>query len=497
MIKLPHSYHVQTYHGQLTFWGVYDTYKEECALVYKQTGWADSTVAIYDGYMDNHILPALESHNHTTIGSYSLQDFENALEKIRSKRQCKPGETREVYDEKTINQFRALMRAVIIVASNHFLCKNVFDDPQETIKKTLPNKGTFARTPKSLTVLQEIAVIKYLNRHCRILGQVLGLFLMFALGLRNEEACGVNFGHIYQMEEFPGHYCLIIPQTTKVGSNLIKLGGKTFNASRIIPLPNCIAKLLYDVLACRIKALKNHSDHVQINADTLPIACFNADYTKRCDAQHLTDAANIMFGKIGISNNDLIELAQELQEEHILAEENGITDEIALLEKDPTAYLLRRNFATHLIILGLDEAEIEYIIGHAIEVPGVRRRDFTDEALLMQIKQKLDRRPLLNNTPEVNNILLPANQSVELSGNNHVQIHIPARTAQLTLNITACSPCDEISIRTVIANPDLHIIQNCSKYVISNNTIAKSIVSVLREYHNSYRQALGSDDVQL
>ena len=496
MIKPQHKYHTPACHGQLTFWGVYHTYKEECALVYKQTGWAGSTISAYDSYMDNHILPALERHNDTSIATYTLQDFEKALAKIRAKGQGKSGENWEAYDEKTISQFRALMRAVVTVAANHSLCKNVFDEPQDSNKKAPSYNTVFAQTPKSLTVSQEIAVTKYLNQHCQLFGQVLGLLLMFALGLRNEEACGVNFGHICEMTEYPGNYYLIIPQTTKIGRNSLKLSGKTPNANRFIPLPNSIVTLLFNILTNRMEALKKRDNGIQYNAATLPIVCFNDNYTKRCASQHLTDAAKIMFTKVGFSEEALISLAQELQAEYIFAEENGLTDEIALLEKDPTAYLLRRNFATHLIILGLDEAEREYIIGHAIEVAGVRRRDFTDEVLLLPIKRKLDKRPLLNNIPELNNIYMKPNQSVDLQKDNHVQLHIPAQTTQLTLNVVACESGDEIGICTIITNPDVHIMQNCSKYVVSSNNTTKNIVSVLREYHDSYRKALRNDIAQ-
>ena len=64
--------------------------------------------------------------------------------------------------------------------------------------------------------------------------------------------------------------------------------------------------------------------------------------------------------------------------------------------KDPTAYLFRRNFGTHLHILGLSEPEIEYVIGHDIDDPYETRNEFVNEEKLFSIKQKMDRRPLVN-----------------------------------------------------------------------------------------------------
>ena len=71
--------------------------------------------------------------------------------------------------------------------------------------------------PKSLTVAQEIAVAKYLKANLKKEGQIVALYLMYALGLRNAEACGVSFSHIREMEDYPGNYYLLVPQTTKIG----------------------------------------------------------------------------------------------------------------------------------------------------------------------------------------------------------------------------------------------------------------------------------------
>ena len=65
-------------------------------------------------------------------------------------------------------------------------------------------------------------------------------------------------------------------------------------------------------------------------------------------------------------------------------------------EKDPSAYLFRRNFGTHLFILGLSEAEIQYVVGHDIEGLYETRNEFVNEERLLEIKQKMEQRPIFN-----------------------------------------------------------------------------------------------------
>ena len=71
------------------------------------------------------------------------------------------------------------------------------------------------------------------------------------------------------------------------------------------------------------------------------------------------------------------------------------------MEKDPTAYLLRRNFGTQFYLLGLEESEIQYIIGHEIEDPGEMRSIFRSEEKLHPIAQKMALRPIVNEIPDM------------------------------------------------------------------------------------------------
>ena len=75
-------------------------------------------------------------------------------------------------------------------------------------------------------------------------GVKVGLALMSLSGMRNEEACGINFGDIAELHTHPGFYYLRMYKTTVATGNTLKKGGKTRNAPRNIPIPTVLSRFL-------------------------------------------------------------------------------------------------------------------------------------------------------------------------------------------------------------------------------------------------------------
>jgi hypothetical protein len=73
----------------------------------------------------------------------------------------------------------------------------------------------------------------------------MGLLLMYSLGLRNAEACAVDYGDIKPMQTHPDCPVIWIYKTTGYDISAGKLGGKTRNADRIIPVPDKVAVLIH------------------------------------------------------------------------------------------------------------------------------------------------------------------------------------------------------------------------------------------------------------
>lgn len=135
---------------------------------------------------------------------------------------------------------------------------------------------------KSFSIEEEIRIGEKVLEDPMQAGQSVGLALMFALGLRNGEACGLTYRAIREMADHPGNFVIRIYQTTIRESNDLKEGGKTSNAPRKLPLPN----KLHGLLAQRKCAIQAKIDSGEIvlpesigSIEDLPIACKGNDYT--------------------------------------------------------------------------------------------------------------------------------------------------------------------------------------------------------------------------
>lgn len=475
-------------HGIPTFFGAYEDYKQE-VMTYGARGWNAETTRQYDGIVLNHLVPYLQDHDRRHIGELTRQDYEMALNSLWKRGKNPPDAPYEPWDENGVpEKVDYLMHAVVSTAAKHLLCEDVFG-PKEIHRNRGSGGGRTgdrqARTMKSLTVKQDIETCKYLQNRMDQTGPEPGLMLMYALGLRNNEACGVNFGHIHEFYEHPGYYYLIIPQTTQLGTNELKIMGKTANSGRRIPLPN---GLMRHIIALRDKRMREVSMNGHAaNPDELPIACRRKNPLERCSADDLSRAARLMFQRIGMRSEDLVALHLELMEDFEAARDEMEQDEFREIESEPTAYLLRRNFATQITILGLSEAEIRYIIGHKIEDEYIQRRAFGDEKMLYRIKQKLDKRPLLNTIYPEQSMKAEPNSRMSFSGSKKIVLNL--QTEEITnvrLNITAKEPGDEICI-TIPDKPGNTILE--ADYMACSTEIPvnpERTIDVICTYHNSY-----------
>lgn len=371
-----------------TFGGVLHQYFEEIAA-----HWNENTRKSYLGQYQNQILSRLSDK---PLEEYTRDDFDQVISDIDAQYAQRSGG--QGYMETTLQHYRHLIRVVLKTAAEHEVCPDILWGTLFSIASEEKAEATkikeFVRLRKSLTVQEERRIVERLFDDPMQSGQKMGLALMFSLGLRNGEACGVNFGAVREMESHPDCHCLWIYQSTGYSSNELRVGGKTANMPRILPIP----QKLYDLLEARRQLLETmlFNGHIfldevlgQRSMDDLPVVCVDSQFTVRCQSSHLTKAGQMLLKDIQVSEDELAYMDRDLQDPK-LAQEMGVA------EKDPTVYLFRRNLGTHLYLLGLSESEIQYIMGHDIEDPYLSRNDFTNEELLYQIKCKMDNRPLMN-----------------------------------------------------------------------------------------------------
>lgn len=202
-------------------------------------------------------------------------------------------------------------------------------------------------------------------------GEYIGLLLMYELGTRENEACGLNYSDIREMKEYDGNYYAIIYQSTSIGSNTLKAGTKTKNGGRRIP----INPQLYNFLSARKTAIEEIAGE---SADDYPIACKGKRFKERCSTDNLCRTGRFFF-------RDIL----KMREQDISGLAVIIENEEGFKEADPTTYLFRRNKATKLQIAELSLGESQYYMGHFITEGKAKRFDFNDETLLIKISKKL------------------------------------------------------------------------------------------------------------
>lgn len=457
---------------QYTFYGVLSEF-------YDQIFWNcnSDTRSSYNSEYNRLILPDLGNR---ILSMCEQADFEDVIQKTID----------QGYRPATIQHFRYLIRTVIRCAVKQGICEDIlfgsiFSLPVNEDDEVVRDKE-FVRNRKSLKIQEEVRLFQELMINPEQKGELMGLALMYTLGLRNNEACGMKFGAIRPMESHPEHYCAWIYETTIGDTNQLKGSGKTSNAPRILPIPAKLLELLQNrksylqrLIDAGIVRLQSKKD--QQTVDDLPIACQGADYTEHCSSRHLTTAGRLLLRAIQVNEHEVSYIDRDLQNEERMIE-MGVT------EKDPTAYLLRRNLGTHLYILGLTESEIQYFMGHDIEDSNVIRNDFTNEERLYLILQKLSNRPLFNDTyPHQEEIILSDdNPTIHRSNVPAVQLKVTSeQNAAMLLQVMTAEPGDMIS---VCIKPKEETSTEGTVMLLPVNTQDVSrTVNVISQYQQAYR----------
>lgn len=428
-----------------TFYWVLHEHQQEICEPTSKRGWkAASTRAHYSRLYNDLILSHVD---HCPLADFSLSEFGDIVNNICDTHVSKGGE----FPEETVNDIWRAIRRVCEAAANHDICNNVFwappSDKEEPVYEAQEKEQL--RIPKHLTPEQEYAIADALLSDPLQDGTRNGLMLMYVFGLRNNEACGITFGSILMNY---GQPYLASHKSTDPKTHTYRMKGKTYNMYRLLWIPPRI----YDFLM----KLKKHI-HEQIESgkivfppqsaiksiDDLPIARNKDNWLEPCISPQLTSAGRRLFSDIRFSE-DSYRIA--------LREVLNMDDEDKLIygdTKDPTAYIFRRNFATHLRDSGATAEQLQYAMGHQIIDDAYARVDFVNPDMLRELAAVLTHRPIINETPPATNIIAQngtiiddvslAHVSVPLSG-KHYRIRIvnyeSHEPLQIDLSAPECSP---------------------------------------------------------
>ena len=295
---------------------------------------------------------------------------------------------------------------------------------------------------------------------------------MYVTGIRNAEACAVDFDDIKRMQSHPECTVAWIYKTTGYDNSTRKLGGKSKNADRIIPIPNVVAEIINE----RRRQLE---EMLGIDVGNFPIACLEYHWEKRCSARQLTAAARKLFQSIDMDAAQVSMIDDDLRTDHDF--------DFPFDEAEPTAYLFRRNFGTHMHVLGLTEAEIQYVMGHDINAnPYETRNEFVDEEKLCQIHLKMSQRPLVNEiTEDLIPVHIDAGNTTQISGRS--SLHLPVSDCKIKLHLQANEPLDGIQVK-ISSRPRKMSIKCDNDLYLSSTTHGSRSVDVRKQYQKVYRK---------
>ena len=285
-------------------------------------------------------------------------------------------------------------------------------------------KSRLLRIKKSFSIAEELAVANALLCDPQTEnGALVGLAVMFLSGSRNAETCGYNFKDLVEMREHPGSYFLRMYKTTVKERNDLKVGGKTSNASRNIPIPAVLSDFLLRrkaYIESRVSfPFQAENGETFTCVEDLPIACRANKFWDRSDISDLSAAGRkLLRENIKMSQADMGGI------NYLIEQEVGTEEDLG--EREPTTYLFRRNMATHLYTLGFQLTQIQYYMGHMLEATPLERRDFVDEALLYEMWCLLQAHPL--NRRQTDKVVLTGSRAT-MENRYHVSISVPFSAA--------------------------------------------------------------------
>lgn len=462
---------MQTADGEITLFGVFNVYQEEIA---SNWGWNDRTVEQYRLSLQNTIIPCVDSHNARPIGSYTPEFMTQVLNRIE---ECKCQKCQgDGYAPETLKRFRHIMAVTVRTAILHMLCPDVWKDPCNSIRR---GKSEHARPVRFFSPADDLRIIQYIRKNARSSGAMRGLYIMMCTRCRENEAAGLTWGNIRDNEENPQLLTVYLLESTELQSNDNKLGGKTDNAPRSITLTLDQSEFVRNLRKILEEKWRKRGGNAS-GFNRLRVAARKNNLWNACRSRHLSEAANMMFSKLKLT--DAVEtLNRNLASGAIEYAENPDYWETPP-ETSATCYTLRRAAATFDRVLGIDMDDRQYLMGHAVSRTAYDHC-FRDAKHQCEIaKQSADR-------PGVNTICLPISQLCDTLENKDSYCDIVATSKnndRIVGMVSTIEPGDRIRLEVRATKPCKLTVKSS---VLQPHQKYSWRVNVKRKLHKLYENA--------
>lgn len=434
----------------------------------------DNKESTNDAYMDfynNNIFPYVNYGK--PVESFDIDYVDDLIKKIQEKN--------EYRDSTIYSTIRHLMYDPCKYFFNEFYPENnPFEINPTDFRKggdgSKSQKSAILSIVKSLTVEEEKKAFQILLANPQTdKGEYLGLAVMFFTACRNNEACGLNYGDILEMINYPNCFYIQITKSVEYRTNTLKSGGKTQNAFRRLPLVSVFKDYLdkrIEFLTSKVQFPLEENGNVYQTVYDLPVACRGEKYGTQCNSDDLTiTGRRFLRDEVGIKKSRIAGIMVSISEDK--------DTEYDLGEKDVTTYLLRRNMATHLYTLGFTVLESQYFMGHKMEGTALKRSDFGDETFLYEMWKKIQGHPL-NYTSKVPYDFI---ENIKIKNEPKILLKIGSKgNGDYILQIDTNEISDKVIIELygTVTNMNLY-----ERYDIDINREEVNIISIIKKAYES------------
>ena len=361
----PASFHYETPMREMNFLGAVKRYFESINIDNNE-----NTKYEYFRTYKNIIFPAINPG--IPVKEYSDRMINNLIESLQSQRYLLDSTIRSNYRHLIIDPFKEYQKEFGNTVYNTIDWGSEYSFHNETNEE---KDSTLLMIPKSFHYEENKKAFRYFLACAQSDGEIFGLAIMYFIGSRENEICGLNFSDFVEFKNHPGCFYVISGYgTTGANSNTLETGGKTRNSSKRVPVSDEVR----DLIKKRMEYIEKQIGRSCLN---LPMVCRGQKFEVRCSTNDLSKAGRNFFKNImNMRENDMAGISIEMKE---LAN-------TPFEEKDPTTYFLRRNFATRIGNYmdednGLTLADCQYLLSHDIEDENFNRYDYNDEETLYKI----------------------------------------------------------------------------------------------------------------
>lgn len=351
------------------------------AKMHRAFGWQQETRDSYKNYVQQ-LKPFLRK---IPFSECTADDYGKAIIALN---EARPTKGERPYAENTLKSIRSVINDLCYFvevyskgAYKNTLWGSAWNKEKRPSKRIDRQKEKQKRIdkqvklPRSLNITQEVKLLNVVEEKYLHDSYYLGIAVLFYMGLRPGECCGVQFRDICPLDGYPDTQCMYVYEQVNAAAEATN-ELKTKNAYRVLPIPSELAALIEKRRAVVEERLPGKSGQCYLVCEGEE----TEELQRQCDRRKFRVCCQDLLREISV-------------EEAVVTNLYSLIEAKKVAEASVTSYLLRRNFATALAgVCGMEDDELKYEMGHSLHDQEEHRYDFLNPDTMHHLWEKLERR---------------------------------------------------------------------------------------------------------